>query len=187
LLLSEAFTTSFSALPTAHGLALPLNFPSVLAELNVLSILSLLRFGSGYDAALQKATARGVWDTIRAFVLSLYLTSSVGGEGELLSAQGMQSITIDKIAELMRVSVYVEKPHDTIPGLTIGVLAGPLYDFVNLVTTAMNETGHVLVDLGYPNLGAFVLEALRDSKIVEKEHGTDSATDFVLERVSLYA
>jgi len=114
-------------------------------------------------------------------VLSLYLTSSVGGEGDLLCARGMKFIAIDRIAELMGVSIHVEKPHDTIPGLTIGVLGGPLYDFVTLVTAAMNDTGRVLVDLGYPSLGAFVLEALRGSSAVMENSGTD----FILERVSI--
>ena len=39
LLLSPAFTTTFTRLSKNHGLALPLRFPSPLAELNFLSVL----------------------------------------------------------------------------------------------------------------------------------------------------
>ncbi|KAF7362057.1 Queuosine salvage protein [Mycena venus] len=52
LLLSPAFTSSFKRVSGHHGLAMPLNFPSPGAELNLLSILSLLNFGSGYRAPL---------------------------------------------------------------------------------------------------------------------------------------
>lgn len=124
---------------------MPLNFPSPGAELNLLSILSLLNFGSGYRAPLHAETGHGAWDCMRAFAFSLYITSSVD-EDDLLSARGMQNISEARVAELMRVNVHTEKPHETLQHVTIGELGGPMYDLVKLVTRVMNDTGGILVN-----------------------------------------
>jgi hypothetical protein len=188
LLFSPAFITTFGRLKVAHGMMLPLKFPSVLAELNILSLLSLLNFASGYRVSLHEATGRGAFDNIRAFVFSLYISSSVGAEDDLLSAKGMQAITEGKVAELMNVAdkVHVEKPHATIPGVKVGELAGPVWELVQLVTKVMNETGNVLVQGGYQDLGAFVLEALKEGDKVRTKDDAGNANpecDVIVERV----
>ena len=174
---SPIFTTSFERVSQARGLKFPLKFSSYLDELNVLSVLSLLNFGSGYRAPLYAATGRGAWDTMRALVLSLYLGSATG-EGDLLSAKGMQKISLVMVAELLRIDLHVERPHGTLPGVTIGELGGPLHELVKLITDVLNETGRLLVDYGYPNLGSFVLAALEEGK-----KAGDEALEVVLERV----
>ncbi|KAJ7502779.1 hypothetical protein B0H11DRAFT_1986295 [Mycena galericulata] len=182
LLFSPAFTTSFKRVSASHGLAMPLNFSSTGAELNLLSILSLLNFGSGYRAPLHAETGHGAWDCMRAFVFSLYITASVD-EDDLLSARGMQNITEGKVAELMRVNVHTEKPHETLQHVTIGELRGPMYDLVRLVTQVLNETGEILVNMGYPDLGMFVLEALKDGRkaLLAKDNHAD--VEVILERL----
>lgn len=170
-------------------MVMPLNFPNVLAELNVLSILSLLNFASGYRVPLHQATGRGAFDTIRAFVFSLYISSSVGGEGDMLSARGMQGIDEGKVAELMNVAdkVHQEKAHNEIPGVTVGELGGPIYEVVQLITKTLKSTGDVLVSGGYQDLGTFVLEALKegDKARQKAEPGqVDPECDVVLERAS---
>lgn len=167
---------------------MPLKFPSILAELNVLSLLSLLNFASGYRVPLHEATGRGAFDNIRAFVFSLYISSSVGAEGDLLSARGMQSIEEGKVAELMGVAsqVHKEKPHESIPGVTVGELGGPVWEVVQLTTKVLRETGDVLAKSGYQDLGAFVLEALKEGEKARKnakEGEVDPECDAVLERV----
>ena len=164
-------------------MSLPLNFPSVLAELNLLSLLSLLNFASGYRVPLHEATGRGAFDNIRAFVFSLYISSSVGAEGDLLSARGMQNITEGKVAELMNVAekVHVEKPHATLPAVKVGELGGPLWELVQLVTKVMKETGDILVKGGYQDLGAFVLEALKEGEKARKKN--EDECDVIVERV----
>lgn len=163
----------------------PLKFPSVISELNFLSILSLLNFGSGYRVPLHASTGRGAWDNIRLLMFSLFLTSSTGGEGDLLSAQGMQSIQEQKIAELMGISIHVERPHESIPGVTVGTFGGPIYELVKLITGTLNETGSVLVKAGYPNLGCFVLEALREGEKAKSEDEAGADVDIILDRVNL--
>jgi len=183
LLLSQAFITSFRRVSTYHGLAFPLKFPSVLSELNLLSVLSLLNFASGYRVQLHAETGHGAWDNIRLLIFSLFLTSSTGGDGDLLSAQGIKAIEELRVAELMRVSLHVERPHETIPGVTVGELGGPMHELVKLITGTLNETGSVLVNLGYPDLGSFVLEALQEAEKAKSRNNVDASVDVVLEKL----
>ncbi|KAL4241240.1 Queuosine 5'-phosphate N-glycosylase/hydrolase [Abortiporus biennis] len=181
ILLSPAFTDTFARLKTAHGMVLPLNFPSVLAELNVLCILSLLNFASGYRVPLHVASGRGAFDTIRALIFSMFITSDT--EGDHLSAKGMQTITEGQVADFMGLAnkVHEEKDHDEIPGVKIGQLGGPVWELVQLVTMVMKETGDILVKNGYQNLGAFVVEALEKGE-KEAKGDPERMCDFVLER-----
>lgn len=169
-------------------MALPLNFPSISAELNLLSILSLLNFASGYRVPLHQATGRGAFDSIRAFVFSLYISSSVRTEDDLLCATGMQNVSEGKVAELMGVAdkIHIEKPHPSLPAVKIGELGGPIYELVQLITKVMNETGGVLVKAGYYDLGAFVLEALKEGDKAKGKADSDSVDpecDVIVERV----
>ncbi|KAJ6558566.1 hypothetical protein DFH09DRAFT_1248140 [Mycena vulgaris] len=182
LLLSPAFTSSFKRVSASHGLAMPLNFPSAGAELNLLSILSLLNFGSGYRAPLHAETGHGAWDCMKAFVFSLYITSSVD-EDDSLSAKGMQKISEGRVAELMRVNIHTERPHETLQHVTIGELRGPMYDLVKLVTRVLNETGEILANMGYPDLGMFVLEALKDGRKTRSDRNNHADVEVVLERL----
>lgn len=165
---------------------LPLKFPSVLSELNVLCVLSLLNFASGYRVPLYKAVGRGAFNTIRALVFSMYISSEA--EGEYLSAHGMKNIEAGKVAEFMGIEgkVHQERPHDTIPGLMVGELTGPIWELVQLVTSVMNETGDILVRGGYINLGAFVAESFKESDHATKRltnEVIDNRSDYILERV----
>lgn len=131
---------------------------------------------------LHTQTGRGAWDSIRALMLSLYITST--GEGDLLSAKGMRALTASKIAELMGINLHVERPHDKISGVTIGELGGPLYELVKMISEVLNETGEILEKSGYKNLGTFVLEALQQAGKVQ-EKSADEAVEVVLERVTI--
>ena len=165
---------------------MPLKFPSVAAEVNLVSILSLLNFAHGYRVPLRRATGRGAYDTIRALIFSIYLSSdSDAGDGGPMSAKGMCSISSAAVADLMQLAnhMHVERPHPTIPALTVGQLGGPLYELVGLVTKVLNETGDFLVKGGYPDLGSYVLEALKEGERVGHEKGVDVET--VLSQVNL--
>ncbi|KAI0066154.1 hypothetical protein BV25DRAFT_1821040 [Artomyces pyxidatus] len=184
LLLSPAFTRTYHRISTtSHGLALPLNFPSPLSELNLLSLLSLLNIASGYRIPLHQQTGRGAWDSIRAFVFGLYLTSSTGDVDDLLSAKGMMNIGDSKIAELLGVSLHTERPHETISGVTVGEVGGPGWELTQLLKRLMNETGAMLLNGGYKDLGGFVVEALQEGDKVARQKGEEAAAEVVLERL----
>ncbi|TFY75336.1 hypothetical protein EWM64_g8675 [Hericium alpestre] len=84
-----------------------------------------------------------------------------------------------KIAELLGVSIHVERPHESIPGVTVGEVGGPGWELVQLIKELMTGTGSFLVGAGYKDLGSFVLEALKQSGKVDKE----SRAEVVLERL----
>ncbi|KAF8588691.1 hypothetical protein K439DRAFT_1405938 [Ramaria rubella] len=182
---SAAFSSTFKQLSHHHGLTLPLNFPSQLSELNLISVLALINLGSGYRIPLHAHGGRGAWDSIRALVLSLFITSSAEDGGDLLSASAIKNISIDKVAGLMQLPTHVERPHETIPGVVIGELGGPLYDLVKIVTSTLNETGEILVSLGYPDLGSFVLETLKEGERVGRRRSCGVDIDAVLEKLVL--
>ncbi|KAA1474327.1 hypothetical protein DENSPDRAFT_824155 [Dentipellis sp. KUC8613] len=180
LLLSSAFTSTYHRIAsTSHGLAFPLNFPSPLIELNLLSILALLNIGSGYRVPLHQQTGRGAWDSIRALVFGLYISSSTGADEDLMSAKGMRDIRDMKIAELLGVNVHVERPHESIPGVTVGEVGGPGWEVVQLIKELMHGAGSFLVEHGYRDLGSFVLEALKEGG----RAGPEASAEIVLERL----
>ncbi|KAG9018092.1 hypothetical protein FRB90_012330 [Tulasnella sp. 427] len=152
---------------------MPLVFPNVASELNLVSVLALLNFASGYRVPLHVATGRGAYDNIRALIFTLYLTSAEGsGADNLLSAKGMATITREKVAELMNISIRQEKPVPGMPGVVMSEVGGPLLELVDLIAGTMVETGKVLLNGAYPNLGAFVLEALNEAKRAADKSGT---------------
>ena len=183
LLSSPLFTSTFQSLKTSHGVALPLNFPSPAAELNLIATLSLLNFGHCYRVPLHTAIQRGAYDSIRAFVFALYLSSSPGQDW--LSAQGMKTITGAQVAEFCQLTEHVhqEKPHKAIPGVVVGTLGGPLWDFVEGLRKVLNETGEVLVGAGYKDLGGFVIEALKEGERIGKKTGKGVNIETVLDQV----
>lgn len=177
LLVSPAFTETFGRLSQDLMIRLPLNFSTVSSELNIIATLSLLNFASGYRIPLRQATDRGAWDNIRYLVIAMYIDST-SGAGDLLSAKGMKVIDERRISSLLNISIHKESPHESIPGVSVGQLGGPLYEMVLLVKRLLNETGSILEEHGYPDLGSFVKQAF--------EQGAQSpgyACDVILERV----
>ncbi|KAH6914105.1 hypothetical protein BKA70DRAFT_1260467 [Coprinopsis sp. MPI-PUGE-AT-0042] len=171
---SELFRDSWEKYYNLPSFALPLKFASALDELNVLSVIALLHFGSSFDYPLRNQTKYGAANAIKALVFSMYISSNTT-EGDLLSAQGMSSIEEAKVAELMGVNVMVEKPHPTLVGVTIGELGGPLKRYVELVTRSINATGEMLMAAGYPNLGSLVAESLK---------AADGSADVFMEKLT---
>jgi len=88
-----------------------------------------------------------------------------------------------KVAELMGVSLHIERPQENLPGVVVGELGGPMYDLVKQITEVLTQTGDILVSGGYPNLGSFVLEALKEAG---RSANQDLASiEVILERVSV--
>jgi hypothetical protein len=179
LLHSPALIETFPRLSNDLVIALPLKFSTVSAELNVISVLSLLNFASGYRMPLRNATGRGAWDTMRYLVLALYLESN--SNENLLSAKGMAHIDVTKIATLLNINIHTESAHPTIPGLVVGEMGGPLFEICDLIRSVLNETGSILLQQGYPDFGSFVLECFK-----EGSKTPDMALDIIVERVGLH-
>ena len=82
----------------------------------------------------------------------------------------------------MRINLYVEHSHELISGVTVGELGGPLYNLVQMITAVLNETGEILDNSGYQNLGSFVAEALQQAG-KSRDISGDAGVEVVLERV----
>jgi len=87
-------------------------------------------------------------------------------EADYMSARGMVGLDHQKVADLMGVlrHIHVEVPHKSLPGVVVGELGGPIFELVRLITKILNETGQALQSGGYPDLGTFLLEALKKAK-----------------------
>ncbi|KDN38488.1 hypothetical protein RSAG8_09473, partial [Rhizoctonia solani AG-8 WAC10335] len=150
---------SFTRLASIHGLAFPLSFPSLKSELNFIATLALLNFASGYRAALHEATGRGAYDNIRLLVMGMYIDSD-----SLMSARGWINLSDAQIASLLSISIHQERAHETIPGLIVAERGGQLSELVGMIGQTLREAGEVLVQGGYEDLGAFVVEGLGVAK-----------------------
>ena len=78
------------------------------------------------------------------------------------------------------VSIHVEKPHPTIEGITVGELGGPVYELLVMIRTVLNQTGYILEQRGYPDLGSFVIQAFKDSA------SETNAVEFIIETVNWF-
>lgn len=58
----------------------------------------------------------------------------------------------------------VEKPHPTMPAITVGEPGGPLLPFVQRVVDVLKETGALLLQSGYLSIGMFLAEGLNEAK-----------------------
>lgn len=114
----------------------------------------------------------------------MFITSAGGEEEDLLSAKGISTISTQKIAELLGLPIFIDKPHATIPGVTVGELGGPIYEFCSLISGTLNETGKILVESRYADLGGFVREAMKEGARVDTANKPGGDLDVILERVS---
>jgi hypothetical protein len=125
---------------------------------NLIAILALLNFGSGYRVELKRLTGRGAFDAIRALVLSFHISQTD------LSARGLSGMTAHDIASLAQIPVSEDTPHPTIQGLQIGQPT-KLVRMAEEIARVLRETGDILVKGGYQNLGTFVIECAKRAKV----------------------
>ncbi|SPO30664.1 uncharacterized protein UTRI_05281 [Ustilago trichophora] len=179
--------TTFEKLKTQHGLTFPLRFPTPTAEINFLSILALLNAFSGYRTAFHKATGMGAYQNVLRLMIGLYISGSDAGEDRLvgssaLTAKGMAGLTEAKVVELLGVSIHEEKEHDKLPGVTVGVRGGEMFDCVQLILSTINNVGKALLEKNVPSLGAYVVQLLEETKA--KQLNDEEATDYLVKRIA---
>lgn len=175
---------TYNRLRTQHGLAFPLRFPTPTAEINFIAILSLLNALSGYRTAFHKATGAGAYQNIVRLMIGLYIS---GGDEDRqvgsanLTAKGMRTMTEAKIVELLGVSVHEERPHDSLPGVTVGIKGGEMNDAVQLILTAMQNVGRKLTDLGVDSMGAYLEGLMAEAK---QKHDEVQVTDYLVAQIA---
>ncbi|KAH8088998.1 hypothetical protein HD553DRAFT_152935 [Filobasidium floriforme] len=172
--------SDFNRLKSHHGVsAFPLRFPTLVSEINFLAILSLLNTLSGYRLPLHKATGDGAYQNIIKILVGLFIT----GEDEKLTSRGLSELTPEEIAGILGVSLFSEKPHESLPGVTVGTKEGEVAEAVDLVVRACNETGRALVEAGYESLGDLVVEILDEAEKITESKGDAAGADHFIERL----
>jgi hypothetical protein len=124
-----------------------------------------LNFGSGYRIELKRLTKRGAFDTIRALLISFHISQTD------LSTEGLESMTIDGIANMAQLPVTEDVDHPDLEGVQIGQrtkLAGLVEDIVRV----LNSTGEVLRRGGYQSLGTFVIDCAKRSNVDGRVSGS---------------
>ena len=144
---------------------MPLKFDNLIQEVNLIALAELLNFGSGYRVELKRLTKRGAFDTIRALVMSFHISQTD------LSAKGLESMTIDGIANMAQLPVIEEVDHPNLEGVQIGQRT-KLARMVGEIVQVLNNTGEVLRRGGYQNLGTFAIDCAKKSNVDGRVSGS---------------
>ncbi|KAI9106269.1 hypothetical protein DFS34DRAFT_602884 [Phlyctochytrium arcticum] len=141
---------SWSAAQEHSVLRLPLKFDTKEQELNVLTLIDILDFGSGWNSQLNTVLGRSVLDAVRFGVMSMHISSVK------ISATYLRDIRLSDVSTLFDIPLTRDVPHETLP-LTISE-PHSLRPFAQQLTDVMNEIGKTLCDRGYPDFAHFLLE-----------------------------
>ncbi|PKY46280.1 hypothetical protein RhiirA4_434939 [Rhizophagus irregularis] len=151
----------FQKLSKSDGLQMPLKFDTLEQELNIIGLIGLLNFGSGFRKELHEECGRGAFNTIRYGVMSIHITSSP------LSAHALRSLTLSEVSSFFQIPLQVEIVHPTIEAIKVSE-PSKSRALVELITWTLNDTGRILEENGYKNFAAFILEAAKPEKQNEK-------------------
>ena len=174
---------TFERLKGEHGVNFPLQFDSVLVETNFLAVLALLNTLSAYRKEFHTATGQGAYQNVIKLCFGLYIGSTEDTSTGKLSAQGLASLTPDEVANVWGVSLFEESKHASMPAVTVGQRGGAMNEVVQLIVDLCNDTGRQLQQNGYPDLGSFVLEAIKDSERVSQSKGEAAGVDAFLDKL----
>ncbi|TIB78787.1 hypothetical protein E3Q23_00602 [Wallemia mellicola] len=129
-------------------------------ELSVFGLLSALNFASGYRETLHKYTGKGAFDNIKRFVLGLFLSKDSG----TLTVDGLEGFTNEFTIELLDIKPFNEKPHPTLPGVVVGERDDVAFEFVNLVTSTLNDIGRTLRQLNKASFGDYLFDLFSQAR-----------------------
>ena len=135
-----------------------MKFDNLAQEINIIALLELLNFSSGYRAELKRLTHRGAFDSIRSLIVSLYISQSD------LSAPGLEKITEHDIVEMGQLPVSEDVRHEMMEGVTVSKPT-KLKRMVENIVAVLRETGQILRRGGYQSLGTFAIDCAKRSRV----------------------
>lgn len=148
----------------ASGFKLPLAYPSLHAEVNVLCHLCMLNSLSGYRTAFHKALGQGAHKTIVQIVMSLYIADPAGDSSRPLSAETLICLSPMILLDLLGLPTHEEKKHESLPSITVGIRRrDEIYEALETLCIAANDTGKRLKEMKCPDLGVFVERTINES------------------------
>lgn len=146
------------------GYKLPLSYPSLHAELNVICHLCFLNSLSGYRQAFHRDTGQGAHKNIVQIVLGCYLSDPAGDSSAPLSANTLITLSPMVLLDLLRLDTHTETKHPTLPSAIVGQRRrDDLYEALETLCVAANDTGKKLSAMNCPDLGTFVERCLKEA------------------------
>lgn len=176
-LVEEARASGHHATAQDFSLAFPLKWDSIGAEVNFLSLLCVLSRLSPYQSLLSQLNTTAA-SIPRHLLIGLYLSAPAENHstsaGVPLSSSHLTSLGDGEIADLLQIKIHQEKRVDHIPVATLAERGGPGSEVVSNLRASLNRIGEAGVQSRYVDLGAFVMETLKQCKgIVDREAGDD--------------
>ncbi|KAI7904860.1 uncharacterized protein BX663DRAFT_503823 [Cokeromyces recurvatus] len=135
---------------------MPLRFETVEDELNFITLIDLLNFGSGYRVPLHELTGRGAFDTIRFGAMYFHIG------GKPMTAETFKNTTIFDVAEMFQIPIDREVRHEKLDFVTM-TEPTPLKPFAAGLTTVLNTTGEYLLANNYKDLAHFILTHVKEN------------------------
>ncbi|KDO22021.1 hypothetical protein SPRG_12230, partial [Saprolegnia parasitica CBS 223.65] len=140
----------------------PLSFKSVADELNFMGLVNVLNFGSGYRQPLHAITDRGAHETMTFGAIGLFISEP------RLDAKFLRGLSLESVASYF--SLPTERDEQLSPGIYIAK-PGPLKPLAESIRKVLNDTGRILLELGFADFGAFLLahvqKGISASQLVE--------------------
>jgi hypothetical protein len=145
------------------GYKLPLAYPSLHAELNVICHLCFLNSLSGYREVFHQNTSQGAHNNIVQIVLGCYLSDPAGDSNAPLSANTLVAMNPMVLLDILRLDTHVETKHPLLPATIVGERRrDELFEALETLCVAANDTGRRLIEMGSPDLGSFVERSLKE-------------------------
>ncbi|RCI02226.1 hypothetical protein CU098_012036, partial [Rhizopus stolonifer] len=133
---------------------MPLRFEKVEDEINFVTFIDLLNFGSGYRVPLHELAGRGAFDTIRFGAMSFHIG------GKPMDAETFKNISIFEVSEIFQLPIDREVRHETLDFVTMTEPTA-LKPFAAGLTTVLNTTGDYLKAHNYKDLADFIMNHVK--------------------------
>ncbi|OBZ84512.1 hypothetical protein A0J61_07431 [Choanephora cucurbitarum] len=129
---------------------MPLRFDTLQDEINFVTFIDLLNFGSGFRVPLHHLADRGAFDAIRFGAMSFHIS------GKSMDADTFKNMTIFEVAEIFQLPIDREVRHEKLDFVTLTEPTA-LKPFAAGLTAVLNTTGDYLVSHKHKDLADFIL------------------------------
>ncbi|KAI8364973.1 hypothetical protein BD560DRAFT_436639 [Blakeslea trispora] len=152
--LTQLDRQQFDELAFDSTMKMPLRFNTLEEEINFITFIDLLNFGSGFRVPLHQLVDRGAFDAIRFGAMSFHIS------GKSMNAKTLQNMSIFEVAEIFQLPIDREVRHETLDFVTLTEPTA-LKPFAAGLTTVLNTTGDYLVAHQHQDLADFILHHVK--------------------------
>lgn len=138
-------------------LRLPLQFDGIESEVNLLTLMHLLCFGSGYEGMLQDACKIGWQECMQFGVLGMHIS------GRKLDAEYLGRFSDLQVNNFFRIPTHEDVPSEMHPAIQVSQ-PGVLMPLARSVRQQLQQLGTALAEGGHASAGECVLKILEEAK-----------------------